>query len=86
MNMLEEILEYYKNDSFLKANGFDDAVIGVEISEPMRLIYSVKKVIETLITEDEMSLEDALEHFEYNIRGSYVGEQTPIWCDDMYEL
>jgi hypothetical protein len=31
-----------------------------------------------------MDLEDALEHFEFNIRGSYVGEQTPIWCDDMY--
>jgi len=25
-----------------------------------------------------------MEHFEFNIRGSYVGEQTPIWCDDMY--
>lgn len=84
--MLEEILEYYPDETFLKADGFDDAVIGVEIAEPMRLVYSVKKVIETLITEDEMSLEDALEHFEYNIRGSYVGEQTPIWCDDMYEI
>jgi hypothetical protein len=50
----------------------------------MRLIYSVKKVIETLITEDEMSLEDAMEHYEFNIRGSYIGELTPIWCDDMY--
>ena len=84
--MLEEILEYYPDETFLKADGFDDAVIGVEIAEPMRLVYSVKLVIETLITEDEMSLEDALEHFEYNIRGSYVGEQTPIWCDDMYEI
>lgn len=84
--MLEEILEYYPDETFLKADGFDDAVIGVEIRYPRRLIYSVKKVIEILITDDEMSLEDALEHFEYNIRGSYVGEQTPIWCDDMYEI
>lgn len=84
--MLEEILECYPDETFLKADGFDGAVIGVEIGEPMRLIYSVGKVIEILITEDEMSLEDALEHFEFNIRGSYVGEQTPIWCDDMYEI
>jgi hypothetical protein len=82
--MLEEILEYYPDETFLKANGLDSAVIGVQVGEPMRLIYSVSKVIEHLITEDEMSLEDALEHFEFNIRGSYVGEQTPIWCDDMY--
>lgn len=81
--MLEEIIEYYPDETFLKADGFDEAVIGVEIPS-MRLIYSVKKVIETLITEDEMSLEDAMEHYEFNIRGSYVGELTPIWCDDMY--
>lgn len=84
--MLEGILEYYPEETFLKADGFDEAVIGVEIADPMRLIYSVRLVIEKLITEDDMSLEDAIEHFEYNIRGSYVGDQTPIWCDDMYEL
>jgi hypothetical protein len=82
--MLEEILEYYPDETFLKADGLDSAVIGVQVGEPMRLIYSVSKVIEILVTEDEMELEDALEHFEFNIRGSYVGEQTPIWCDDMY--
>jgi hypothetical protein len=82
--MLEEILEYYPDETFLKADGLDSAVIGVQIGEPMRLIYSVTKIIEHLVTEDEMDLEDAMEHFEFNIRGSYVGEQTPIWCDDMY--
>jgi hypothetical protein len=82
--MLEEILDYYPEETFLKADGLDGAVIGVQVGDPMRLIYSVTKVIEILITEDEMSMEDALEHFEFNIRGSYVGEQTPIWCDDMY--
>ena len=82
--MLEEILEYYPDETFLKADGLDSAVIGVQVGEPMRLIYSVTKIIEHLVTEDEMDLEDAMEHLEFNIRGSYVGEQTPIWCDDMY--
>lgn len=82
--MINEILEYYPDQTFLKADGFDDAVIGVEIGDPMRLVYSVTKVIEKLVAIDEMSVEDAIEHFEFNIRGAYVGEQTPIWCDDMY--
>lgn len=82
--MIDEILEYYPDETFLKADGFDDAVIGVEIGDPMRLIYSVTVVIETLVIRDEMTVEDAIEHFEFNIRGAYVGEQTPIWCDDMY--
>jgi hypothetical protein len=32
-----------------------------------------------------MTLEDALDHFGYNVSGSYVGEKTPIWCEDMFE-
>ena len=79
--MLEEIVEYYEDGEILKADGFDDAVIGIEEGS-MRLIYSVKKCIEILITDDEMSLEDALDHFSYNVSGSYVGEKTPIWCED----
>ena len=53
--MIDEILEYYPDETFLKADGFDDAVIGVEIADPMRLVYSVTTVIETLVTRDEMS-------------------------------
>jgi len=83
MKMLEGIIEYYQDETFLKADGFDEAVIGVEVPS-MRLIYSVTRIVEILITEDEMNLDDALEHFEFNIRESYVGELTPIWCDDMY--
>jgi hypothetical protein len=82
--MLDEIVEYYQDEEILKADGFDDAVIGIEEGS-MRLIYSVKRCIEILITEEEMSLEDALEHFSYNVSGSYVGEKTPIWCEDTFE-
>ena len=82
--MLEEIVEYYPDEEILKADGFDDAVIGIEEGS-MRLIYSVRRCIEILITDDEMTLEDALEHFSYNVSGSYVGEKTPIWCEDMFE-
>jgi hypothetical protein len=32
---------------------------------------------------DGMSYEDATEFFEFNIAGSYVGEATPIWVDDI---
>jgi hypothetical protein len=79
--MIDEILENYPDESFLKADGFDEAIIGVEESS-MRLIYSVSKCIEILMRD--MSDEDALEHFYYNVSGSYVGEKTPIWCADVF--
>lgn len=78
--MLEIIIEQYgEEETFLKADGFDQAVLGVE-ENTMRLIYSVKKCIE-ILTED-MSEEEAIEYFNYNTLRSYIGDKTPIWCDD----
>ena len=82
--MLQEIIDYYGDEEFLIADGFDAAVIGVE-AHSMRLIYSVSKCRDILI-EEGMEHEDAIEHFEYNVSGAYVGEQTPIWCHDNYLL
>lgn len=80
--MLELILDNFPEESFLKADGFDEAIIGLD--EPsLRLIYSVKKIIDILIGEG-MTEEDALEHFYYNVSGGYVGELTPIWCEDRF--
>jgi len=47
------------------------------------LIYSVKKCMEILMIN--MSEEDAMEHFSFNISGAYVGEKTPIWCSDNFD-
>jgi hypothetical protein len=79
--MLKKILEHYEEESFLKADGFDDAIIGVDESS-MKLIYSVSKCIEILM--NDMSEEDALEYFSFNVSGSYVGDNTPIWCYDNF--
>tara|TARA_R100000655_G_scaffold109961_2_gene166687 strand:- start:1994 stop:2233 length:240 start_codon:yes stop_codon:yes gene_type:complete len=79
--MIDNIIENYYEEEFLKADGFDAAVIGVEEST-MRLIYSVSKCLDIL--QQDMSEIDALEYFTYNVSGSYVGEKTPIWCWDNY--
>jgi hypothetical protein len=82
--MLEGIVEYFQDEEILKADGFDDAVIGIDTGT-MRLIYSVTRCVEILIVGG-MEMNDAIEYFDFNVRGSYVGEKTPIWCDDMYIL
>jgi hypothetical protein len=81
MNILETILENNPDDSFLKADGFDEAVIGYE-ERSGRLIYSTTKCLEILVKDSEMTMEDAIEHFYYNVEGAYMGEQTPIFCND----
>lgn len=82
--ILNEILENYPDDSFLTADGFNDAVIGLD-EQSMRLVYSVSKCI-AILKEEGMTEEDALEHFSFNVSGAYVGDQTPIWCNDSYDL
>ena len=77
--MLDKIVEWFPEDEFLIADGFNDAIIGID-SNSMRLIYSVTKCIEIL--SKDMDEEEAVEYFDFNVRGSYVGEKTPIWCTD----
>jgi len=77
--MLDKIVEWFPEDEVLIADGFDDAIIGID-SNSMRLIYSVSKCIEIL--SKDMDEEEAVEYFDFNVRGSYDGEKTPIWCID----
>ena len=48
--MLDEILNKYEEEQFLKADGFDDAVIGIDVNS-MRLIYSIEMCKKILIDE-----------------------------------
>lgn len=77
------MLSYLGNQEVLTADGFDKAIIGF-CENTYRVIYSVRLCINGLI-EEGMSEEDALDHFYYNVAGAYVGEQTPIWCHDLWQ-
>ena len=57
--------------------GLDDSIEGYD--KDGRIIYSVHNIIETLMERDEMSEEEAWEHYSFNIEGSYLGEYTPIF-------
>lgn len=75
--MIEKIKERYPDEEFLIADGFDEAIIGID-EESMRVIYSVNKCLDILA--EDMNEEDALEYFLFNVSGAYVGGKTPIWC------
>lgn len=81
----EETWQLLEDEECLVADGFDRAVIGISFGPNARTVYSVAKIIDVLVNEEEMSIEDAIEHFEYNIAGSYIGEKTPIFVYDFDE-
>ena len=67
----------------LFADGFDEAFIGIGTQFNTDFaVYSVTKVIKSLV-EGGMTIDEAIEYFEFNIQGAWVGMQTPIFLEDM---
>jgi hypothetical protein len=67
----------------LKADGFDDAILGVVQRMGIQAIcYDQDKVIDILMG-DGMTYEEAVEYFEFNVAGAWVGESTPFFLQKM---
>lgn len=73
----ETIAEY--NPEALFADGHDHAIMGY--TNDGRVVYSADQIIGGLINQG-MTQEEAIEFFDFNIAGAFVGEYTPIY---MYE-
>lgn len=87
MTKLENIIESYPDQEFVSADGFEDAILGVaqdKVTNTNRLVYSISKCIDILIQKHNMTREEAEEYFDFNTLDAYVGEQTPIYVDDVY--
>ena len=71
-------------DETLKVDGFDKAIMGYAGRCGMNdfLLYSMKKIIKILKKRDGMTEDEAMEYFYFNIKGSYMGEGTPLFFDD----
>lgn len=70
------------HDEVLKADGFDEAIIGTDWRTG-RIVYSAKKCIKILMKRDRMAFDEAIEFLEFNTFSAYVGEGTPIFVDDI---
>lgn len=76
----EQLLKFVPDDTLLFADGFDEAIMGLDTNS-LRVVYSKQKMIECLLKD--MELDDAIEYLEFNTWGAYVGEQTPIYVDEI---
>ena len=89
------------NEEILLLDGFDEAIMGSceRINLGPVVAYSVEKIIEILMSQSDITeadldededLEsrkytDALEYFEYNIKGAWMGEFTPVFIEKLEE-
>lgn len=83
MNTIENLKEYlaergFDETSFFENPDFVDAIVG--ITDEGNLIYDYDKMVQSLVSEDEMNEEDAIEWIEYNTIRTipYMGSGKPI--------
>lgn len=66
----------------LFCDGFDNCILGIAsrygFTEDL-IAYDYDKMIAQMTSRNKMTKEDAVEFFEFNIIGAWVGEGTPIF-------
>lgn len=69
------------NEDALFMDGFEDALIGCCQRGPNGktvAVYDREVIIDTMLNRDGMSYMEAVEYFDFNIEGAYVGTSTPL--------
>tara|TARA_A100001201_G_scaffold106429_2_gene91047 strand:+ start:622 stop:891 length:270 start_codon:yes stop_codon:yes gene_type:complete len=85
MDIREELCEYH-GDDLLFADGYDAAIIGVCVGfDSGRVAYSMQKMIEIAAKDLSVDYDEAIEWLEYNTFGAFVGNNTPIYVNDLCE-
>lgn len=78
----QKILEWIDEtfEIIVYPDGFEDCIVGVaeKFGGPPVAVLDLEKILSKL-RKGGMRNEEALEYFEYNILGAYVGDQTPVY-------
>lgn len=69
------------NDEVVSCEGFDDCIMGIAVGQHNKavLVYDRDRIIQKLMFKDGMSRDEAIEFFEFNISGAFVGDSTPLY-------
>ena len=79
-NYLQDNYPDFLNDILL-ADGFEEAFMGVTetFGEEPRACFDSAKCIDILMKRDGMDCGEAIEYFNFNVTGAYVGKFTPAF-------
>ena len=70
------------DDELLFADGFDEAILGVaQRFNDTFVVYDKQKVLAIMVERDGMTHQEAMEFFDFNIVGAFVGPRTPAFMD-----
>lgn len=75
-----------EDPELLFADGFDGAILGIvdRVGQETFVVYDAGRCVEILQRDNpELSLDDAVEYFDHNVAGAWVGDRTPgfVWLE-----
>jgi hypothetical protein len=78
----EELSEQYPDLLVMDPDYLDSAIMGVVTRIGLEAVcYSTDKVIRLLMEHDSMTEEEAIEYMEFNMKGAWMGETTPVFLE-----
>ena len=66
---------------FLEQEEFDAAILGVaeRCGQPPLVVYDRERCLEALMALGDLTYEDAIEYFDFNMAGAWMGPHTPLF-------
>lgn len=79
--IMDQLIE--ENPEALLADGFESALMGIarRTGQPSLAVYDTNKCVKILVKKNNMTYEEAIEFFDFNVAGAWMGENTPVFLD-----
>jgi hypothetical protein len=78
----ERISDEYPDLLVMDPEYLDAAIIGVATRVGLEAVcYDLNKLIRLLVDHDSMTEDEAMEYIDFNMRGAWVGEHTPVFLE-----
>jgi len=85
MTIRNQLAEEDPEILLLSEEHFDEAILGLVHKNGMPVaVYDSYKIIDILAKE--MTYEEAVEFYEFNIEGAYMGERTPVYITMLKDI
>ncbi|PSV00452.1 hypothetical protein [Photobacterium kishitanii] len=83
-DFVNNVAEQYEED-MVALDGFDSAIVGIVYApeaDTHLVTYSVSKMIDVLVSNQDMSIEDAMEYLQYNTLQPLTSSGYPLFLYD----
>lgn len=80
MNKFRKIMSEVNPDA-LYPTEYEDAIVGIVCTKEHDYVFliDINIILNTLVNQENMDEAEAMEHIDFNIMGSYVGENSPVY-------